>query len=413
MNILIWKGHHSKEVFELTQRAINCDDTLLILCPPRIDSLDEYYEFLPMGQVEFFGEFKGKPGFYNKSSTHFEKPVSIGLFSTGTSDVFPKIILYTRENLKSSNDGIMSFFNEHKFTKILCYPQPYHIFGLSLGYALAIDRDLELLYREGPYSSESHKQWIETVKNFGEEVLTLGTPTHMRDLLSFVDKESLTPSSSLTSIFGGESVSVDLWEKAQAILKIQAPSIGYGCSEASPGVTHLPPGVHPGNNGNLGKALPGVELTSLDHGLRVCGKNICEAIIQNGEITFPRNEYLMSDIVKMDKDENYQYISRCSLILNRGGEKFSLEMIENFIRESLSLNIIAVSIDDERLGEDLGGLVESSDPKVVSKIVETLKGKFKRSFKESNFKVIESLPKNSNAKIDRKGAINFIEELVK
>ncbi|OUR99683.1 hypothetical protein A9Q84_01270 [Halobacteriovorax marinus] len=409
MNILVWKGHHSKEIFELTKRALSSDNVLLILCPPRIDDISDYYEYLPSGQVEFFGEFFGKESFYNDSKTTFKETVSIGLFSSGSADIFPKLILYTKGNLKSSNDGIMSFFSETDFKKIVCYPQPYHIFGLSLGYALAIDRGVELLFDVGVYSKKSHKLWLETIENCGAETLTLGTPTHMKDLLSYLDSENLTPCASLTSIFGGESVSVNLWERARDILKIQAPSIGYGCSEASPGVTHLPPGVHPGENGNLGAPLPNVKLTCEKDGLRVAGENICHAIIQNNGIIFPGGEYLMSDIIKKKDDGNLQYISRNNLVLNRGGEKFSLEMIEAYLLDELSLNVVSVCVNDERLGEDLGGLIESPDQESIQNILFKLKEKFNRNFNSHNFKIVNSLPKNSNAKVDRKSALEIVK----
>ncbi len=408
-HIKIWKGHHSLEVFTLIQENKKKHNELLILCPPRIDDLKPFLSLLPSGKVSYHGDLRKKESHLIKSRASYKELPSIGLFSSGTSATSEKLILYTEQNIKSSNNGVMSFFKNLDIKIIYCYPQPYHIFGLALGYYLAIENSFDLIFQNNKYSPSSHEKWNDLITKSGLNVLTLGTPTHFKDLDSYCSLKKLNPASSLTAIIGGASVSVDLWNMINEKLKIKKPSIGYGCSEASPGVTHLIPGKKPQQNGDLGHALPNMELILSENSTTISGANICLAIIQDRAIAFPSGQFQITDKLRKNDNGTFQFIRKSELVLNRGGENFSLETIEAIVFKKFSKPIVAVSLSDKRLGEELGVLIKGIDEN-LTEIHNFLNNHYQRRFDKKNFRCIDSFPINSNAKIDRKECAAFLLE---
>lgn len=405
--IIIWSGHHSSEIKQLITETYHSSDCMLILCPPRIKDLDPWLNYLPSGMVEFRGDFQGQKSFLHTSSITYPEPPSFGLFSTGTVDN-AKLILYSKKNFKASIEGIFSFFKELNIKSIFSYPQPYHIFGLALGYLTALINKWELFYPEGTYSKEAHQAWLKCGEENGEKLLTLGTPTHFLDAMSFCKDHALVPASSLTSIVGGAKVEKKLWHSLQTELKISKPSIGYGCSETSPGVAHLPPGLAPLEDGDLGTLLPNGQLRDVGNSFMYQGDNVCLAMIQNGEIIFPKGEYLLSDLLSQDERGHYHFRSRVGLVLNRGGEKFNLEEIETIIKTHFHCRSIAMAVEDPRLGQELG-ILFIGNSELEEQIVQRLNQIFGRTFSAQLIMSTNELPVNANAKYDRTQAREILK----
>ncbi|MEA9357190.1 class I adenylate-forming enzyme family protein [Bacteriovorax sp. PP10] len=407
--IIIWRGHHGKEIFDLIQSTLNSPDNLLILCPPRIEALEDYFSFLPDGMIEFRGELSDRSSLINQSNVNYPENPSFGLFSSGTTDAGAKLILYSKKNLESACDGIFSFFKDLNITNVFSYPQPYHIFGLSLGYIAAARFDWKLIYEDGSYSSAHHEKWVQAVETQGANLLTLGTPTHFLDAITYTTNNRISLKPSKASIAGGAKVEVSLWDKMQSELRITNPSVGYGCSEASPGVTHLTPGLRPEEDGDLGFVLPNGKLLETPEGFVYRGDNVCLAIIQNKTITFPAGQYLLSDTLALDSKGHYHFKKRSDLILNRGGEKFSLEEIESEIKRTFQINCVAIPVKDHRLGEELGIVFEGAqnlDKDIHYKVSDV----FKRNFKIEYFLGVEAIPVNANAKFDRRKCSELMME---
>jgi acyl-CoA synthetase (AMP-forming)/AMP-acid ligase II len=394
---LIWSGSHSIEIKVLIKEVCSNPDLFLILCPPRIkvEDLTLYYPFLPKDEVEFHGDFSGINCFKNDQGMDYSVPPRFALFSTGTSDLNPKLIFYTLENLTESINGIFSFFKDLEIKTIFSYPRPYHVFGLALGYVAAELKNLELIVSEGVYSSKDHLKWQETTNKFGRNLLTLGTPTH------FLDAGSLNKiNSSLTCIIGGARVDQKIWDYAQTKLLIKMPSIGYGCSETSPGVTHLSPGIRPLFDGDIGKLLPNTWL----EGDLFNGANVCQAIVQNEKIFYPNGKYELGDVLTLTNNGNYHFQNRKNFYLNRGGEKFSLEEIEHKLKASLGVDCIAVVVKNDRLGEDLG-IISTIN---CEKILNALKEIYGHNFSSSLICQIDKIPVNENAKFDRRKCLELL-----
>ena len=397
-----WKGYHGPEILALIEKTWANND-LLILCPPSLNDVEYLASFLPAREVIFCGDWGSeKKILICKGSQTYPKNPVLGVFTTGTTRTNPRLILYSKENIIASVNAIYGLFEVNNKTTIFCYPQPYHVFGLTLGYTASIIKGIELIYPIGKYDHSHHNKWCKIPDNTRRSMISLGTPTHFSDLVTFVEKGNIKIASSYGSIMGGALVNKDLWHEAKNKLLIQEPSIGYGCTEASPGVSHLAPGIAPLEDGELGKPLEGVTLKmDLDNGLEFSGRNLCLAIIDNEEIIFP-SSFTIPDKVVAKKDGSLLYKGRVDLVMNRGGVKYSLGHLETLIKENFCIDAVCVTVPEPRLGQELGIVVDQKEnTQLVSQIFSLLEDKTGCKFNKDNLIFIDSFPTNSNSKIDR------------
>ena len=405
MKNILFKGHLSAEAFDELSQAWKNDDLILFL-PPTLKTYD-FVKFLPAGEIQLKGELW--EDFPDLPNTQYDfkfkqKPVA-GVFSSGSTQE-PKLILYSKENIKSSVDGVYSLFDDKSYDSIFCYPQPYHTFGLTLGFGGSLLRNKNLIFQQGHYSTKHHEKWNEST----QKLLTLGTPTHFQDLVAWSEEKNIDPS--YACIIGGARVTRQLWMDLQTKVKISAPSIGYGATEASPGVSHLPPGQEPLEDGEVGFPLEHVSLENRSSGLKFSGPNLCIAIIENGVVTQPES-LVLPDLVETRDDGVLIYKARLNWFLNRGGEKFSLERFEKIIFDDLGIETLGFCVKDDRLGEDLGLLIkgpESVANTVKGKIIDLLKSDTGRKFESKNMLNVDEFPLNSSQKNDRLKAFEIFEK---
>ena len=326
----------------------------------------------------------------------------LGVFTSGTTSGGHRLILYSRENIITSLESIRSLYDTGKIQKIFSYPQPTHTFGLVLGYMHAIIYQLEICFFEGPYSKSAHQKWFAEVN---ERTLTLGTPTHFLDLIQWVLEQKKPPIPSYTAIVGGASASKILWQQMKDVLNIAAPSVGYGATEASPGVTHLPPGIPPRVDGDIGYALPGVKIQSKSGlGIEFSGPNVCLAILENGEFQ-ARRSIILKDHLHVDSSETlprYSFAGRTDSLVNRGGAKLSLDSIEMKVAAHFGARVLAVALYDERLGEDVAILINEAHP-----LENFLQEEFGLRLNPKNI-LVQEIPLNLNGKMDRKEALKLV-----
>lgn len=405
--IYVWSGQHSGEIRELIKQVYLSESDLLVLCPPRVKDVSDWLPILPSGEVEFRGELAHLPPTRHTGPAVYPVPPKFGLFSTGTENG-AKLILFTNENFEASVRGIFSFFEDLSVHTIYCYPRPYHVFGLALGYLASLILGKELIVTDGAYSKADHLQWLATCEARGPGLLTLGTPTHFSDAHSYFLGAGRSIPQSLTCIVGGAQVNLTLWQMLKAHLNISLPSVGYGCTEASPGVTHLAPGLVPRADGDLGVVLPGGSLVEKEGRYYYRGANVCLAIVHEHELRFPDSEVELADSLRAENG-HFFFAHRQGLVLNRGGEKFSLEEIEGLLLSQLELKSIALALEHPRLGQELGLVVEGSDESLAP-VLELLQRTYQRQFSEENFLGLASLPLNANAKVDRSLARRLLQE---
>jgi len=401
--IVLWKGHHSPAFTKLFRETWNSDDQLLIACPPVLRDFS-FLAQLPLGEVFFAGDWHLPlpANTLREGALGYPGRPSFGVFTTGTTRDLPKLVLFTKEQIVSCQAEILKLFDTSRIKAVFSYPQPYYVFGLTLGYAMCEINGWTLIAPEGPYSRNHHSLWFQ---HGSENLMTLATPAHISDLGSYVNGESMKPRPTYTCIIGGAKVERQTWLQARDQLCIESPSIGYGCAEAAPGLSHLGPGKEPELDGEIGYPLGHLNIEILSEGgLRFSGSSLCLATIENGVINFPV-EMTVNDCVSQQDDGSLVFSSRTDMLLNRGGEKFSLEHIEAAMKRELGVEAICVALPDPRLGHELGVLIRSSRGIGREQIFSMLEKSFGKRFDSRRFKEVSALPLNDNSKPDRKAAV--------
>jgi len=405
MKIILWKGYATPELQTLIRSAWTGDD-LLVVCPPRLQDF-HFLKHLPPGEVTYLGQWEKNPPEppKNRDPWRGKEFPTLGVFTSGTLSGQPRLVLYSKKNIACSLDAIMDLFDLSQIQAIFSYAQPFHTFGLLLGSVLAIRLNCPFICGEEKYSRSTHEKRLALKE---KNLLTLGTPTHFYDLLDYVRDRQIKVIPTYSCIIGGAGVTHSLWKRVQDELFIQAPSIGYGCTEASPGITHLPPGKEPLQDQEIGFPLRNLVSTPRPGvGLEIKGPSLCLAIIEKDQIQFPET-CVIADLTRQREDGTWIFCGRTDLQLNRGGHKFSLEQIEELLRHHFNLTVAATILPDERLGQELGLVIQERAPepkaRVQSQITNFLEAKFGFKIKSENFVFCSELPMGANFKINRQKA---------
>lgn len=401
------KGYHSHELFESVKRAWHNDDHLLVVAPP-LKTETSFLEFLPGGS----------------RAPHFpEKPI-FGVFTSGTVSGRPRLVLYSRRNIEAALDSVLHLFDRSRITSVFAYPQPFHTFGLTLGYLLALKLGVPLHFHEGKYSQASHAKRAELTD---PGLLTLGTPAHFYDLCSLI-RSGLKVAPSYSCIMGGAAVDAALWRDVRETALIAEPSIGYGCTEASPAVTHLAPGQEPLVSGEIGVPLDNLHSRVVaGEGVEISGPSLCMAILEGEDIRFPKRLMISDNIEVRDPDGAWIFHGRLDLLMNRGGSKIALEQVEAVLKEELDVLAIALAIPNARLGFELAVAVKSEDSnhssrtdvetnasvnKRRSEILSLISERFAIRIPENHVTFTDHFPLSESAKIDRAALTRqFVSEL--
>lgn len=429
--LILWRGHHSQKLFQWIDQAWK-GQAQLVIVPPLLND----FSFLKLwnGPLQLEGHWSDlqiqtlsnnrtsdKEGDLTSVASNWPTDTCMGLFTSGTLSGKPRMVLFTKENLTVSLESIRKLYNVNRIKQIFCYPQPTHVFGFVLGYLQSYLYNVSLIAHEDHYSRESHKLWLQTVH---PDTLTLGTPAHLSDLLSIVSSfndsslkqnESFTFSPSYSCILGGAPVNRILWKRVQNELQIEAPSIGYGATEASLGISHLPPGVEPPCDSVIGSILPHVEIQEVSSlGYSFSGPNVAKSILDDNQFIFPKNIFI-KDVLSLTQQENpkhapyYIFEGRADLIINRGGLKISPELVESLIESEFGTPAIVVGYPNDRLGHDMALLFQPSST------IENLKTKIHTylsqnlGFKPSTHLMIEGeIPKTNHGKKDRSSTLKII-----
>lgn len=405
MRIRLWRGFHDPTLGALIERAWfsagTAQSELLILCPPLLEDFS-FIDQLPPGEIEW-SEGLQPPARKDHSDAFSELPC-LGVFTSGTAGGKPRLVLYTRKNILTSLDAVRGCFDAARIKALFCYPQPFHTFGLCLGYIHALVHRLPLITGEGPYNSGFHALRANMTE---PGLLTLGAPAHFHDLIAWTKAAGAKLAPSYSCILGGARVSASLWRQTRDTLAIEAPSIGYGCTEASPGITHLPAGHEPLEDGEIGFVLGGMRLQIISgEGAEFSGGNLCLAIIQDGKLEFPTSVLIRDRLQARPSDGALVHQGRTDLVLNRGGAKYSLELFEEALLRETGLSAVCVPLPDERLGEELGVLLQGV--RLLEPVQRLLRERFGIAILAANVASTERLPLNASLKFDRPSSARLI-----
>jgi acyl-CoA synthetase (AMP-forming)/AMP-acid ligase II len=377
---ILTKGYHSSELFASVRRAWEHDDDLLVVAPPLKTDFG-FMDFLPGG---------------SRAGSFPEKPI-FGVFTSGTTSGRPRLVLYSRRNIDTALHSVLSLFDRSRITSIFAYPQPFHTFGLTLGYLLSLKLGVPLHFHEGKYSQAAHTKRA-SFEDPG--LVTLGTPAHFYDLCSLI-KKGLKVAPSYSCIIGGASVDQALWKDVRETALIEAPSIGYGCTEASPAITHLPPGQEPATSGEIGFPLENLHTRILPgEGVEISGPSLCLAIVDQGGITFPK-KLIISDNIETRVNGSWVFHGRLDLLMNRGGSKIALEEVEAVLKQDLDIFAVAFAVPSERLGQELAIAISTESHAQKAAIHSVVQERFGVRLPPENVFAVEKFPLSESAKIDR------------
>lgn len=419
--VFIYRGLHSKKLYELLKENWESNNFILLL-PLQIKDFSFLHILKAIStEMHFVGEWTHElkiRAYEAELKEQVIKPAeqtilsqaALGIFTSGTSTGKPKLVFYSKQNILSSLESIRKLFDLERIKTIFVYPQPTHCFGLILGYMQSVIYQHKIYFHEGPYSKKAHEHWVQSVN---ENTLTLGAPVHFFDLLQYVKENKNRIKSSYSAIIGGAHVSQNLWTQIQENLKIQNPSVGYGTTEASPGITHLPPGMKPEQDGDIGFLLDQVHLECEKNQICFSGPNMCLATYDNFLIK-TESKIILNDVLGLIEipgtQKRFHFLGRSDLLINRGAQKISLELLEGIVASHFNCKCVAVAFYDQRLDQDIALLIEPKgnekdiDVEMIQKKVEN-----DCAFRMPLQNIIFSkIPLNANNKYDRKEALKNI-----
>lgn len=202
--------------------------------------------------------------------------------------------------------------------------------------------------------------------------------------------------------------------------------IMYGASEASARLTYLEPGHFIDKIDSIGKPVKGVSIQILDTEGRAVpnyqrgelvakGPNIMQGYWNDEDATarvLDQNGYHTGDIGFQDDDGFFYIEGRKDHLLKVGGHRVSPTEIENALMETKSLvEVQVLGVSDELMGHALVAIgVPINKECIETDILKFCSDKLPKHKIPSRIKLIRTLPKNANGKIDRAKCMDLIRQ---
>jgi len=193
--------------------------------------------------------------------------------------------------------------------------------------------------------------------------------------------------------------------------------IMYGATEASARLTYLRPDQFADKMDSIGKPIPGVTMQVLNKSGKVLpvgqtgelvasGSNIMQGYWKDEKATsavLDNNGYHTGDLGYCDKEGYFFVNGRKDNLLKVGGHRINPQEIEDALMATeLVIETTVIGVPDELLGNKLIALAVpingTSNKNKIMKLCADILPKYKLP---STIKLVRSLPKNTNGKIDR------------
>lgn len=200
--------------------------------------------------------------------------------------------------------------------------------------------------------------------------------------------------------------------------------IMYGATEASARLTWLDPDCFEKKIDSIGQAIPGVTIEVLDQqGAQVAqgtegevvakGPNIMQGYWRDPESTakiLDENGYHTGDMGWKDEDGFIFLQGRKDNLLKVGGHRINPQEVEDaLLATQLAVEAAVVGLADDLLGKRLATLVVplngDTSPEEIKEKCAAILPKYKLP---GEIKLVRSLPKNANGKVDLNGCIRFL-----
>jgi long-chain acyl-CoA synthetase len=216
----------------------------------------------------------------------------------------------------------------------------------------------------------------------------------------------------------GGHMSVQIKEELRKVLPAHTQIyIMYGATEASARLTYLRPDQFSDKMGSIGKPITGVTLKVINKSgkklpagqtgeLVASGPNIMQGYWKDEKATsavLDKNGYHTGDLGYYDKEGYFFVNGRKDNLLKVGGHRINPQEIEDVLMATeLLIETAVIGISDALLGNKLIALAvpknETSSKNKIMKLCSDILPKYKLP---SSIKLVRSLPKNTNGKIDR------------
>ena len=198
----------------------------------------------------------------------------------------------------------------------------------------------------------------------------------------------------------------------------------YGATEASARLTWLNPECFDKKMDSIGRAIPGVTIRvmndkgeELPHGQKgeivASGPNIMQGYWRDADATtavLDQNGYHTGDLGWQDEDGFICLDGRKDNLLKVGGHRINPQDVEDaLLATQLAVEASVVGIPDALLGNRMIALVVplngDADAEAIMASCATLLPRYKLP---GDIKLVRSLPKNANGKVDRVGCLGIV-----
>lgn len=335
------------------------------------------------------------------------------IYTSGSTGV-PKGVMLTHSNIAANTESIRSYLKlTAEDRQMVVLPFSY-VFGQSLLNTHFAAGGSVVLNNRFAYTASVLKQMEEeSVTGFSGVPSTYAYLLHRSPLNTYRDR---LPALRYCSQAGGHMPR----RIKQDLRKILPPHteiyIMYGATEASARLAYLPPHRLMEKIESIGIPVPGVELKVLDadgeelkHGetgeLVASGPNIMKGYWRDSEFTsrvLDSNGYRTGDLGYRDDEGFFYLMGRKDSIFKSGGHKINPREIEDvLVGTGLVIEAAVTGVPDDLLGTKLAAFaVAVSDTVTEDDILEKCYGILPKYAVPSVLKLMKTLPKNANGKID-------------
>ena len=356
-------------------------------------------------------------------NTRIEESALASIIYTSGSTGKPKGVMLSHKNIVSNTLSICQYLNLTEKDIQMCALPFFYVMGKSLLNTHFAVGGSVVINNKFAFPASVLKQMIdESVTGFSGVPSTYAYLLHRSPLASYRDKlDSLRYCSQ-----AGGHMPRQIKEELRLILPEHTEIyIMYGATEASARLTYLDPDRFEEKMDSIGKPIPNVSLSVLDSMGREVptgqigelvgnGPNIMQGYWKDEQATakvLNGNGYHTGDLGYQDAEGYFYVIGRKDNLIKVGGHRINPQEIEDIIVESgLVMETVVFGIQDELVGHKLVAIVTpKSEACNRDTILSYCAERLPRYKFPGEVKLVRTLPKNTNGKIDRTKCIELIK----
>lgn len=319
-----------------------------------------------------------------------------------------KWIFINKKNLDYVTENIFHHLGLKKTDHIGITAPLFHSFGMNIG-ILTCER-YDIPYTQ--FSEIPKEKWIDEIAK-DKFTHIYGVPTIWEMLKDKLNSEDLQLKNLRGGIIGGAKVNKDLFDYYFYDQDVKELTVGYGLTECSPILTHTNPGEGLATDGEIGKPFTETEIIFDNDELQAKGPQVAKFISSFNENGFQITRQEVCKTGDLVKNQNgfLIYQGRVAETIERGGEKISLDFIQERLTAELSsynfeFKCYCASSDDPRFNNQIGiaykSLENFSEQEFQEIIKEKIVRNFGRFFGNISFLKILNFPINNTGKYIRK-----------